>query len=144
MLLKVALNTSQWNKPKMCCFYCVVYRMKRKFNQWSFTIPPTKTTPLITSHYIERTNTYGVANPGPGLGQVHQCGGLDKLVNEISNANKDIRNTDSLPLKKITYYHKKECHHEHAVIFSSFYMYFNIMLIYGGKIKVFFVTYIDI
>ena len=83
--------------------------MKRKFNQWSFTIPPisAKTTPLITSHYIERTNTYGVTNPSPGLGQVHKCGGVDKMGFEIFNANKDIRNTDSLPLKKITYYQKK-------------------------------------
>ena len=48
--------------------------------------------------------------------------GLDKLVNGISNRYKQTIQTctGSLPLKKSTYYHNNECHHEHVVVFPAF------------------------
>ena len=55
---------------------------------------------------------------------------LYKLVNGISNRyTQTIQTcTDSLPLKKSTYYHKHKWQHEHVVIFPGC-IYFNIMLV---------------
>jgi hypothetical protein len=75
------------------------------------------------------TNSYDVGNPGRGLGHP-SVAWLDKLVNGNSNRYKQTIQTctDSLPLKKSTYYHKHKWQHEHVVIFPSC-MYFNIMLV---------------
>ena len=83
------------------------------------------TTQTVPMHTI----SYGVGNPGPGLGQP-SVAWLYKLVNGISNRyTQTIQTcTDSQPLKKSTHYHKNKWQHEHVVIFPSC-MYFDIMLV---------------
>jgi len=52
------------------------------FNKWWSTIPPITTKQTITSHLNwthwtqEKTTTYDVVNPVPGLGQAQKCGGV--------------------------------------------------------------------
>ena len=54
----------------------------------NLSIPPISTKRTITSnlnctHWTqEKTTTYDFGNPGPGLGQAQECGGV-KLFNEI-------------------------------------------------------------
>ena len=54
----------------------------------NLSIPPISTKRTITSNLNctrwtqENTTTYDFGNPGPGLGQAQECGGV-KLVNEI-------------------------------------------------------------
>jgi len=77
--------------------------------------------------------TYGVGNPDPGLGQGQKYGRDNWLIgfnpppldNCIANYNSNINKrykttcTDSLPLKKTTYYQKNEKQHKYM---SKFHM----------------------
>jgi len=61
----------------------VLLILKRKFiKQWWSRIPPilfNKTYNHLSPHISEHeqnTTTYGVRNPGPGLGQTQTCGGV--------------------------------------------------------------------
>ena len=53
------------------------------------------------------TTTYADINPGPGVGQAQQCGGI-KPVNGLRNL------PDSLPLKKNIHYNKNEQLQKHV------------------------------
>jgi hypothetical protein len=59
--------------------------MKRKLME-NNSININKTHNHLSSHITEHkmTTTYGVGNPGPGLGQTHKGGGI-KQVNEITS-----------------------------------------------------------
>ena len=59
--------------------------MKRMYKQWWSTIPLISTKWIITSHlnhWIKKTTTYDMGNPGPDLGQAQKCGWVT-LVNGL-------------------------------------------------------------
>ena len=74
-----------------------------------------KQSPHTFTHYSQNkeTTTYDVGNPCLGFGQVKNVVGLNRLLgsqpssfdNWISNSEWWKTCTDSLPIKKITYYH---------------------------------------
>ena len=86
--------------------------MKRMYKQWWSTIPLISTKWIITSHlnhWIKKTTTYNMGNPGPDLGQAQKCGWVT-LVHELMGSQPSPsdnwisnNNTDILWFRFITY-----------------------------------------
>ena len=73
--------------------------MKSKFRQWSgqqfHQYQYNTQLPLTSNHWTEKTTTYGIRNPGLGLGHIQKYGMFKKIngilfYNWISNGNTDI------------------------------------------------------
>ena len=59
--------------------------MKRKFKQWWSSILPISTKWTFTSNHpwtdwTQKTTTYDIENPGPGLKQAYNVAGLNRLM----------------------------------------------------------------